>query len=129
MPVRTRTIDKTVRVARLANVMSMRIAKELADWGANRSRELTSRPNAKGNNPSLPGESPKWRTMDGRNSITSVRKQGGAAYGFLNNVPGTYMTYHELGIEYPKGFQQRPTLVPAFHDLRLHAPYIAKRYS
>lgn len=83
-----------------------------------------TRPRAGGNatqrtiytNSSKPGESPRRRTGFGqKNIVFGVNPAVKAArVGYTANA--RYMTFHELGIRYSSGFQQRPTLVPALRD-------------
>ncbi len=67
-------------------------------------------------NSSLPGESPRRRTGFGWSNIvwgySKSRKEG--RVGYTRNA--RYMTFHELGIRYKRGKQQRPTIVPAIRD-------------
>ena len=65
---------------------------------------------------SKPRESPRRRTGKGQKGIVREfdRKRLEASVGFTRDV--RYMTFHELGIRYSGGIQQRPTLVPALRD-------------
>lgn len=66
--------------------------------------------------PSKPGESPRIRTGIGHKNIVqgySSQQQVGRV-GYTRNA--RYMTFHELGIRYKKGIQQRPTIVPAIRE-------------
>ena len=69
-------------------------------------------------NSSKPGESPRRRTGFGQKNIvfgySGVLMQGRVGY----TRAARYMTYHELGIRYRSGKQQRPTIIPALVDNR-----------
>jgi hypothetical protein len=67
-------------------------------------------------NSSKPGESPRRRTGFGqKNIVRGMNAQRPAArVGYTRLI--RYMTFHELGIRYSRGIQQRPTLVPAFRN-------------
>ncbi len=62
------------------------------------------------------GESPRRRTGFGHENIAwgYSRQRKVARVGYTRNA--RYMTFHELGIRYRKGKQQRPTIVPALRD-------------
>lgn len=64
-------------------------------------------------NSSRPGESPRRRTGFGQKNIVFGVDESTlvARVGFTRNA--RYMTFHELGIRYSSGLQQRPTIVPA----------------
>jgi hypothetical protein len=60
---------------------------------------------------SKPGESVRRRTGIGQKNIVGGRKGLRARVGYT--AVAKYMTFHELGIRYPRGGKQkRPTLVP-----------------
>lgn len=67
-------------------------------------------------NSSKPGEPPRRRTGAGQKGILlafAPALQIGRV-GFSRNV--RYMTFHELGITYGSGKQQRPTILPAVRN-------------
>ena len=62
-------------------------------------------------NSSKPGESVRRRTGIGQKNIVGGRKGVRARVGYT--AAARYMTFHEVGIRYPRGGKQkRPTLVP-----------------
>ncbi len=73
--------------------------------------------------PSKPGEPPRKRTGFGRRNIVQgynrQRKQGRVGY----TRAAIYMAYHEVGIRYSRGRQQRPTIMPIVHNK--HAKLVA----
>lgn len=65
-------------------------------------------------NSSKPGEPVRRRTGIGQKNIVGGRRGFRARVGYTKNA--RYMTFHELGIKYPRGTQRRPLIVPALRD-------------
>ncbi len=65
-------------------------------------------------NSSRPGEPVRRRTGIGQKNIVGGRRGAVARVGYTRNAK--YMTWHELGIRYPRGRQQRPLIIPALRD-------------
>lgn len=66
---------------------------------------------------SKPGESPHVRTGFGGDQIGHEFWPGSMKARVGYRTGATYMIFHELGINYAvAGFQQRPSIVPAFND-------------
>lgn len=61
-------------------------------------------------NSSKPGESVRRRTGIGQKNIVGGRRGMRARVGYT--AIARYMTFHELGIRYSSGIQQRPTIIP-----------------
>jgi hypothetical protein len=82
-----------------------------AQGGGKKGSQYTTYPHS-----SKPGESPRRRTGRGQKGIVRRfdRRRMVASVGFTRGV--RYMTFHELGIRYAGGLQQRPTLVPGLVD-------------
>ena len=76
---------------------------------------------------SRPGEPPRRRTGFGQDNIVGGfdRARMAARVGYTRAA--RYMTYHELGIRYPSGTQQRPTIIPAERDNRQRLVQLMKR--
>ena len=70
--------------------------------------------------PSKPGESPRRRTGFGHKNIVGGYSKSRFEYRVGYTRAARYMTFHELGIRYKHGPQQRPTIVPALRDNRAH---------
>ena len=62
-------------------------------------------------NSSKPGEPVRRRTGHGQKNIVYIVTDTVGRVGYTANA--RYMTFHELGIRYTRGIQQRPTIVPA----------------
>lgn len=76
---------------------------------------------------SRPGEPPRRRTGFGQKNIV-----GGFSWALMVARVGytraaRYMTYHELGIRYSSGTQQRPTIIPAERHNRQRLIQLMKR--
>lgn len=65
-------------------------------------------------NSSKPGEAVRRRTGIGQKNIVQGTQGMRARVGYTKNA--RYMTFHELGIKYPRGVQKRPLMVPALRD-------------
>ncbi len=75
--------------------------------GKSNKTQITIYPNS-----SKPGESVRRRTGIGQKNIVGGRQGMRARVGYT--AVARYMTWHEVGIRYPRGgLQKRPTLVPA----------------
>ncbi len=66
--------------------------------------------------PSKPGEPPRIRTGFGRKNIVGGYNKTLQKWRTGYTRLARYMTWHELGIRYPGGTQQRPTIIPALRD-------------
>jgi hypothetical protein len=65
-------------------------------------------------NSSKPGEAVRFRTGFGHKNIVGGWQKHRGRVGYTRNA--RYMTWHELGIRYPRGTQQRPLIIPALRD-------------
>jgi len=92
--------------------MSSKVRKR---GGGQNKTQITIYPNS-----SRPGESVRRRTGIGQKNIVGGRNGLRARVGYT--AVARYMTFHELGIRYPRGKQKRPTMVPA---LRRNHPRLA----
>lgn len=109
------------RIARLkASVPNIGVARTRkrdtsAQGGGKKGSQYTVYPHS-----SKPGESPRRRTGFGQKNIVGGRQGMGARsiarVGYT--AKARYMTYHELGIRYRSGKQQRPTIIPTLSDNR-----------
>lgn len=90
--------------------MSKRFRKP-GDKGIKNKTQITVYPNS-----SKPGEPVRRRTGFGQKNIVGGRRGGVARVGYTKNA--RYMTWHELGIRYPRGQQRRPLIIPALRDSR-----------
>lgn len=70
-------------------------------------------------NSSKPGEAVRLRTGFGQKNIVSGIRGMVARVGYTK--AGRYMTFHELGIRYPRGGKQkRPLMIPTLRDTNRH---------
>lgn len=76
---------------------------------------------------SRPGEPVKVRSGFGRKNIVGGYNRQRKAWRTGYSANARYMTFHEVGIRYPRaGFQQRPTVVPAVQNNQTRLVQVGK---
>ncbi len=88
--------------------------------GGQNKTQITIYPNS-----SKPGESVRRRTGIGQKNIVGGRNGLRARVGYT--AVARYMTFHEVGIRYPRGKQKRPTLVPVLQRNRSRLAGVMRR--